>query len=95
MERKKVTSKMIESVGYDAVSCTLELEFRPKKNQVSGAVYTYQPFTPANWEWFQLAKSIGRHFIENIQKDRSLTVKRVGEPVEKTVENVENLRAPS
>ena len=84
MDRKKVDSSMIASVGYDAATQTLELEFAPTKKQVSGAVYTYAEFTAKDWAEFRAAKSIGGHFGQTI-RPRFKGV-RVGEPVEKEAE---------
>ena len=38
MDREYVDSSMITSIGYDAMSCTLEIEFK------SGVVWQYHDF---------------------------------------------------
>jgi hypothetical protein len=81
MEREKVISSMITSVGYDADAQLLEIEFAPKPNQASGPVYQYAKFQPADWTDFRQSKSIGKHFRERISGIFAHT--RVGEPVAK------------
>lgn len=60
MQRRQVKSSAISEVGYDPETETLEILFS------SGGVYQYSPFKKADWEWFQLAKSIGSHFAREI-----------------------------
>lgn len=87
MDRQKVTSSMIASVGYDPATETLHIEFTPRKTQLSGAVYAYEKFTADDWQHFKLAKSIGKHFGEYIKDKFKAT--RVEDPVEKPVETEE------
>lgn len=43
MDREYVDSSMITSIGYDAMSCTLEVEFK------SGVVWQYHDFPEYMW----------------------------------------------
>jgi hypothetical protein len=77
MERTKVESGLIASIGYDAATQTLEVEIithRPKN-----VVYTYSPFSPERYAEFMAAESKGKWFLKNIKPDKSLTYKKVGE----------------
>lgn len=60
MEREAVSSSMIRSIGYDAESSTLEIEFN------SGAVWQYFEFPPEQYEAFR-AGSLGKFFHANIK----------------------------
>ena len=61
MERAFVSSSNIRSVGYDAESMTLEIEFN------SSAVYQYQGVPQAEYEAFMSAGSKGTYFNANIK----------------------------
>lgn len=61
MERVFVSSSNIRSIGYDAESMTLEIEFN------SGAVYQYQGVPQAEYDAFMNAGSKGKHFNANIK----------------------------
>lgn len=61
MERIPVTSKNIQSIGYDADSHTLEVEFN------SGGVYQYSSVPQEVYEGFIGADSKGRYFSANIK----------------------------
>ena len=56
MERMKVVSSNIKSVGYDAAQRVLEVEF------FSGKVYRYSQVAPEVHEEMMQAESIGRFF---------------------------------
>lgn len=62
MNRNPVTSSQIKSVGYDAATQTLELEFVH-----GGSVYQYQPFSPDAYQALMSAPSIGSHFLKQIK----------------------------
>lgn len=68
MDRVSVSSSNIRSIGYDAESMTLEIEFN------SGAVYQYQGVPQVEYDAFMNAGSKGTHFNANI-KDRFPCVK--------------------
>ena len=55
MERKKVSSSMIKSIGHDPQTNTLEVEFK------NGKIYTYSA-TAAQHKSLMESDSIGRHF---------------------------------
>lgn len=62
MKRQYVDSSMITSIGYDAVSCTLEVEFK------NGTVWQYHDFPKYMWYEFESAESKGKYFNANIKK---------------------------
>jgi len=49
----------------------LELEFNAKEG-APAKIYSYTPFTQAQWELFRGAESIGRHFLLHIKPDKKL-----------------------
>jgi hypothetical protein len=61
MQRKYVDSTMIDSIGYDASSATLEIEFK------SGAVWQYYDFPESTWYEFDGAESQGKYFHTHIK----------------------------
>jgi len=61
MERVYVSSSNIRSIGYDAESLTLEIEFN------SGAVYQYQGVPQAEYDVLMNAGSKGTYFNANIK----------------------------
>lgn len=79
MERERVKSSQVASIGYDAAEKLLEIEFNPKPGFQTGAVYQYSGFGEADWQDFKRATSIGKHFNERISK--TFKYKRVAEPV--------------
>ncbi|MFH1477361.1 MAG: KTSC domain-containing protein [Verrucomicrobiota bacterium] len=63
MERQRVSSSNLRSVGYDAASSTLEVEFN------SGGVYQYFNVPEAAYSALMRASSKGSYVNDNI-KDR-------------------------
>lgn len=61
MDRQPVTSSMISSVGYDAESKILEVEFK------GGAVYRYDGVSPETYRALMDAESIGKQFTATIK----------------------------
>jgi len=61
MKRNPVTSSTLASVGYDAPSRTLEIEFR------NGRVYQYFDVPQEVYEGLLSADSVGRYFIAQIR----------------------------
>lgn len=61
MERVCVSSRNIQSIGYDAESMTLEIEFN------RGAVYQYQGVPQAEYDALMNAGSKGTHLNVNIK----------------------------
>jgi hypothetical protein len=59
--RVVVDSSSLRSVGYDAATSTLEVEFR------NGSVYQYTNVPSELWTRFRHAESIGRFFQENVR----------------------------
>lgn len=63
MDRTPVSSTSLKSVGYDPQTQTLELEF------ASGSVYQYANVPPEVHQALLEAESLGRYFIDNIEKN--------------------------
>ena len=63
MEREEVESSMLASVGYDAKTKTLEVEFN------HGGVYQYRKVRKEVYQELLLAESIGSYFYHNIRDD--------------------------
>ena len=61
MDRISVSSSNIRSIGYEASSLTLEVEFK------SGSVYQYMGVPKNEYEALVNAASIGRHLNSNIK----------------------------
>ncbi|MEO5642209.1 MAG: KTSC domain-containing protein [Bacteroidia bacterium] len=61
MKRISVESSMISSIGYEASTKTLEIEFN------TGAIWQYADFPKDLWDKFKNCKSYGRFFLEHIQ----------------------------
>jgi KTSC domain len=64
MERTPVQSAMIRSIGYDAETKTLEIEFS------NGRVYEYAHVQPGMYRSLMGAESIGRYFSRNVKNNR-------------------------
>ena len=62
IERQKVESSQIESIGYDAENKTLEVEF---KN--GGAIYQYYNVDAATYDGMVAAESKGKFLGKNIK----------------------------
>jgi len=65
MDRKNIDSSMLRSIGYDADSSTLELEFN------SGAVWQYFDFPESLWYEFEAAESQGKFYHQQIKNQYS------------------------
>jgi len=63
MDRQRVSSSNLRSIGYDATSSTLEVEFN------SGGVYQYSGVPEAVYEALMRASSKGS-YLNNHIKDR-------------------------
>ncbi len=63
MERVPVTSTSISSIGYDAKSQTLEVEF------VNGGVYLYMSVPPEVHDGFLKAESKGTFYVAHVRND--------------------------
>jgi hypothetical protein len=61
MDRKNIESSMIRSIGHDANTSTLEIEFN------SGVVWQYYDFPESSWYEFDGAESQGKFFHANIK----------------------------
>lgn len=61
MIRQPVSSSNIQSVGYDAESNTLEIEFK------SGTIYQYFDVPQAVYQELLNASSMGQYFSSNIR----------------------------
>jgi hypothetical protein len=63
MKRQEVDSSMLDSVGYDEKTKTLEVEF------TSGGVYQYFDVEKEVFEKLMKADSLGSYFYHNIRDD--------------------------
>lgn len=61
MQRKDVTSSMMASIGYDAKTKTLEIEFN------SGTIWQYYVVPKSEFNKMKKADSIGRYFLDSIK----------------------------
>jgi hypothetical protein len=61
MERIKVKSSNISSIGYDAATKTLEVEFS------NSGVYQYKEVPKEVYEGFSKAESIGSYFAKSVR----------------------------
>jgi len=61
MERKSIESSMINSIGFDPSSSTLEIEFS------NGAVWQYFDFPESEWYEFENSESQGKFFNREIK----------------------------
>lgn len=68
MDRTRVSSTNIRSIGYDEGSQTLEVEF------TSGGIYDYAGVPKNVYQRFMAAPSKGR-FFDSVVKDKYRTVK--------------------
>jgi hypothetical protein len=62
----EIASSQIHSIGYDAETETLAIRFKSKLGEPT-SLYHYSKVTPANFEAFRTAKSIGSHFYKHIK----------------------------
>jgi len=62
MHRQQVQSTALQSIGYDAQTHTLELEFRD-----NGGVWQYFNFKPAMLKKFVESESLGNFFVTRIK----------------------------
>ncbi|RYY36282.1 MAG: KTSC domain-containing protein [Sphingobacteriaceae bacterium] len=62
MKREHVESSALESIGYEAKTQTLELEFRE-----NGGVWQYLKLSPTFYKKFRQANSLGRFFVKKIK----------------------------
>lgn len=62
MERQKVKSSNIESIGYDREKLLLEVEFK------GGSLYQYKDVGPAVYLELMDSDSKGQHFSAKIRK---------------------------
>lgn len=69
MERTKVESSNIKSIGYDGEKTLLEVEFN------NGKVYQYHPVPYMLYKMVISAESIGRTFNEKVKSDKSIKYK--------------------
>ncbi len=68
MDRQFIESKMIKSIGYDAQSSTLEIEFN------TGAVWQYFDFQESLWYEFESSESKGKFFHREIKNQYSESI---------------------
>lgn len=69
--RLNVESSHIKSIGYDAETRTMVVEFK------TWAVYSYSPITEECYNEFTAAESKGKYFAEKIKNNSTVTVSRL------------------
>ena len=62
MQRENIESKIIKSIGYDAIEQTLEIEFIK-----DGSVWQYFGFSEINWHEFKISDSKEKYWRGEIQ----------------------------
>ncbi len=65
MEREYIESEMIKSIGYDASTSTLEIEFN------NGNVWQYYDFSESSWFEMRSYGSFGKYFHKYIKNHYS------------------------
>lgn len=78
MNRTPVESSQITSIGYDAATKKLEIEFRSFKPGFSGSVYEYDNVPPETHAALISAESIGKQFGATIKGQ--FEYRRVADP---------------
>ena len=68
MERLKVKSHNLSSVGYDSENSVLEVEFK------NGKVYQYFGVSPDVYGGLMGGKSLGKYFYKNIRNLKNKVV---------------------
>lgn len=63
MERSEVKSSLLKSVGYDAATGTLEVEFSNGPSRV----YQYADVAPEKFAEMMAAKSVGSFFLKAVK----------------------------
>lgn len=61
MNREHIESSLIDSIGYDSGSKTLEVEFK------SGPIWEYWPVPPSEFQTLKDSVSSGSYFLRNIR----------------------------
>jgi len=61
MDREYVSSSNLRSIGYDANTSTLEIEFN------HGGIWQYFDFPESKWNEFKSADSFGKYFHREIR----------------------------
>jgi hypothetical protein len=74
-KRERVDSTAIRSLGHDATTKRLDVEFRK-----SGAVYRYSGVSARVAANLENASSIGRHFVRNVRNNYEYDRIRKGTP---------------
>ena len=67
MNRTPVTSSNVATVGYDANTMTLEIEFQ------NGSVYQYFDVPEVEYQGIMTADSVGKHLNQNIKNNYRYT----------------------
>jgi hypothetical protein len=82
MDRAQVVSSNVYSVGYDAQTLTLEVQFKDR-NGGPGKIYQYSPVSPEVHLEITQSESIGRTFNTLVKGDPNVTTMAVAdEPTE-------------
>ena len=73
MERTKLNSKILASVGYDPVARDIEVEFRARKDEDKRRVYRYHAIPAERFAEMMASDSIGSFFLTRIKPNYNCT----------------------
>jgi len=73
MERQKLNSKILASVGYDPITRDLEVEFRARKDEDKRRVYRYHAVPAERYAEMMAAESFGSFFLDRIKPNYDCT----------------------
>jgi len=88
MERQRVVSSNVDSIGYDVSSKVLEIKF------TNGKVYQYFDVPKAIHEGLMKSESKGRYFKSNV-RSASFQYKRIEEVKNEPVKEESGITKPS
>jgi hypothetical protein len=79
IERQKVNSSTIRSMGHDERTKTLEVEFYQNNSAKGGAIWRYYSVSPKAFKQLLEAKSIGSHFHQMIKNNPLIIQQKVSD----------------
>lgn len=80
MQRTKVKSSLLASVGYDPATQVLEVEFLARQKEPTRRIYQYAGVTPEQFKEMVSDKSLGGYFLARIKPNHQCT--RIEEKVD-------------
>jgi KTSC domain-containing protein len=73
MERQKLSSKILASIGYDPATKDLEVEFRARKEEDNRRVYRYHAVPAEKVTEMMASESKGSYFLKMIRPNYQCT----------------------